>query len=120
MESLQSVLLTMNLRDWMLSLDLLDAYLKIQIHPIFQKYLSFSVNHQHFQFQSLHFGISTAHRTFMKVPVSSNHTLEKDHYLDDILLLSSNRDTVVQRWKLLIYKLQNLSLEGWGAHYQDL
>lgn len=36
MESLQSILLAVNLGDWMLSVDLSDAYLHIPIHPAFQ------------------------------------------------------------------------------------
>lgn len=67
MESLQSVLPAVGTKDWMLSVDLSDAYLHIPVHQTFQKYLRFAIGHQHFKFQSLPFGISTAPRTFTKV-----------------------------------------------------
>lgn len=67
MKGLQIILCAINLEDWMLAIDLSDAYLHIPIHTTFQRFLRFSVKHQHFQFQSLPFRISTAPRTFTKV-----------------------------------------------------
>ena len=60
METLQSVLLSVRSRDWMVSIDLKDAYLQVPIHPDSRKYLRFVVLNQVFQFKALCFGLSTA------------------------------------------------------------
>ena len=68
METLQSV----RSGDWMVSIDLKDAYLQIPIHPDSHKYLRFVALNQVFQFKALCFGLSTAPQVFTRVmaPVS--------------------------------------------------
>ena len=60
METLQSVLLSVQSGDWMVSLDLKDAYLQVPIHPDSRKYLRFIAFGQAYQFKVLCFGLSTA------------------------------------------------------------
>ena len=60
METLQSVLLSVQRGDWMVSLDLKDAYLQVPIHPGSRKYRRFIVFGQVYQFKALCFGLSTA------------------------------------------------------------
>lgn len=120
MESLQSILQAINLGDWMLSIDLQDAYLHIPIQVAFQKFLRFSVGQEHFQFRSLPFGISTAPRTFTKVllPVIASlreKGLRVHHYLDDILLLSNSQESLVQHREILVSTLTSL---GWIINWQ--
>lgn len=120
MESLQSILQAINLGDWMLSIDLQDAYLHIPIHGAFQKFLRFSVGQGHFQFRSLPFGISTAPRTFTKVLLPAiaflrEKGLRVHHYLDDILLLSSSQEPLVQHREILVSTLMSL---GWIINWQ--
>ena len=43
METLQSVLLSVRPGDWMVSLDLKDAYLRVPMHPESRKFLRFMV-----------------------------------------------------------------------------
>ena len=45
---------------WAVSIDLMDAYLHIPIHPASRKYLRFSLEGTIYQFRALPFGISTA------------------------------------------------------------
>ena len=73
METLQSVLLSVRSGDWMVSIDLKDAYLQIPIHPDSRKYLRFVALSQVFQFKALCFGLSTAPQVFTRVmaPVSA-------------------------------------------------
>ena len=55
METLQSVLLSVRNGDWMVSIDLKDAYLQVPIHPDSRKYLRFVALNQVFQFKALFF-----------------------------------------------------------------
>ena len=73
METLQSVLLSVRGGDWMVSLDLKDAYLQVPIHPDSSKYLRFVALNQVYQFKALCFGLSTAPQVFTRVmpPVST-------------------------------------------------
>ena len=60
METLQSVLLSVRPGDWMVSLDLKDAYLQVPMHPESCKFLRFMVGGKVYQFKVLCFGLSTA------------------------------------------------------------
>ena len=51
METLQSVLLLVRARDWMVSLDLKDVYLPVPIHPESRKFLRFMVGGKVYQFK---------------------------------------------------------------------
>ena len=60
MESNQSVLRSIRSFDWMISIDLKDAYLQVPIHPDSSKFLRFVVDDRVYQFKALCFGLSTA------------------------------------------------------------
>ena len=72
-EALQSVLLSVRPGDWMVSLDLKDAYLRVPMHPDSRKFLRFMVGGKVYQFKVLCFGLSTALQVFTRVmaPVSA-------------------------------------------------
>ena len=72
METLQSVLLSVRPGDWMVSLDLKDAYLQVPMHLDLHKFLRFMVGGKGYQFKVLCFGLSTAPQVFTRVlaPVS--------------------------------------------------
>lgn len=93
MQSLNTVILSVQPEDWMVFIDLQDAYLHIPIQQQFQPFLRFKVGDLHLQFQCLPFGISTAPGTFTKVLVAILAPLREKGirvlpYLDDILILS--------------------------------
>ena len=67
METTQSVLLSVRRNDWMVSIDLKDAYLHVPIHPSSRKFLSFTAGGKACQFQVLCFGLSTAPQVFTRV-----------------------------------------------------
>ena len=67
METLQSVLLSVRPGDWMVSLDLKDAYLQVPMHPESRKFLRFMVGGKVYQFKVLCFGLSTAPQVFTRV-----------------------------------------------------
>ena len=100
METLQSVLLSVRPGDWMVSLDLKDAYLQVPIHPESRKFLRFMVGGMVYQFKVLCFGLSTAPQVFTRVmaPVSAilhRMGVRLRRYLDDWLLQASSREQIL-------------------------
>ena len=72
METAQFVLQSVRRNEWMVTIDLKDAYLQIPIHPRSRKFLSFTAGRRAWQFKVLCFGLSTAPQVFTLVmaPVS--------------------------------------------------
>ena len=88
METAQSVLQSLRLGDWMVSLDLQDAHLQVPVHPDSRRYLRFCIGRHTFQFRALCFGLSSALQVFTCVmaPISSimhRHGFQILRYLDD-------------------------------------
>ena len=88
METVQSVLASVRQGDWMVSLDLKDAYFQIPIHPDSRKFLRFVTSSGTFQFKVLCFGLTTAPQVFTRVmaPVSAilhRMGIRLLRYLDD-------------------------------------
>ena len=115
METLQSVLLSVRSGDWMVSIDLKDAYLQIPIHPDSRKYLRFVALNQVFQFKALCLGLSMATQVFTWVmaPVSAFlHRLgiPMCRCLDDWLLQASSRPLVLQALETVIHLCQDLGI----------
>ena len=101
METLQSVLLSVRSRDWMVSLDLKDAYLQVPIHSDSRKCLRFVAFEQVYHFKALCCGLSTAPQVFARVmaPVSTflHHAgIRIRRYLDDWLIQAPSRPLVLQ------------------------
>ncbi|CAJ0958219.1 unnamed protein product [Ranitomeya imitator] len=67
MESLRSVIASLEKGEFLASVDIQDAYLHIPIFPLHQRFLRFAVNNLHFQFTALPFGLASAPRVFTKV-----------------------------------------------------
>ena len=100
METAQSVLQSLRPGDWMVSLDLQDAYLQVPVHPNLRRYLWFCIGPHTFQFQALCFGLSSPPQVFTHVmaPISSimhRHGYRILHYLDDWLVLGSSLEEIL-------------------------
>ena len=96
METLRSVLASVRQDDWMVSIDLKDAYLQVPVHPRSRKYLRFVVQGRAFQFRALPFGLTTAPQVFTRVMAVVSSVLHLEgirmlRYLDDWLIQSSSR-----------------------------
>ena len=76
MESVLSLRDVLKKDDYMIKVDLKDAYLTVLIHapPPHRKYLRLSWNRTNYQFKVLPFGLSTAPQAFTKImhPVMAN------------------------------------------------
>ena len=97
METPQSVLRSIRQGDWMVSLDLQDAYLQVPVHQDSRRYLRFVVGGRTYQFRVLCFGLTTAPQVFTRImaPVSAilhKYEVRMLRYLDDWLILASFRD----------------------------
>ena len=71
METPQSVLRSIRPGDWMISLDLQDAYLQVPVHPESRRYLRFTMGGVSYQFRVLCFGLTTAPQVFYKADGSN-------------------------------------------------
>ena len=96
MENIQMALNLISPEDFMVSLDLKDAYFSIPIFSLHRKYLRFIWKNQRYEFTCLPFGYSLAPRVFTKVfkPIVSHlrlHGLRIIIFLDDILLVASSK-----------------------------
>ena len=100
METIQSVLLSVRRGNWMVSIDLKDAYLQVPIHPSSRKYLRFVAGGKAYQFRVLCFGLTTSPEVFTKVMAPIAVFLHRIgirivRYLDDWIILASSREEAV-------------------------
>ena len=115
METAQTVLQSLQAGDWMVSLDLQDAYLQVPVHPSYRLYLRFCVGDSVYQFRALCFGLSTASQVFTRVmaPVSSimhRHGFRILRYLDDWLVLGSTFQDIVRARDFLLWLCHRLGI----------
>ena len=95
MESIRMVKGLIEQGDWLLKLDLKDAYLTVSIDQGHRKYLRFRWQGQMWQFRVLPFGLNSASWTFTKLTKPIVSTLRRLGirviiYLDDMLVLADS------------------------------
>ena len=115
METPQSVLRSVRQRDWMVTLDLKDAYLQISVHSDSRKFLRFVFNDKTFKFKVVCFSLSPAPQVFTRVmaPVSSimhRQGFRILQYLDDRIVMGALFDDVVRVKDFLIHLCNNLGI----------
>ena len=94
--------------EWVVFIDLTDAYFHIPIHNKYQHILRFHVAGQTYQFQALPFGIAMAPLEFTRV------VKEVHQYLDDWLLRAPSEEICLKQSKLVAF-VQEL---GWVINFQ--
>ena len=115
METPQSVLRSIRRGDWMISVDLLDAYLQIPIHQDSRRYLRFVIQGVTYQFKVLCFGLTTAPQVFTRVmaPVSAilhKYGIRMLRYLDDWLILAWSKVACLQARDRLLQVCDELGI----------
>ena len=113
MEGIGKVKKLLRKGDWMCMVDLKDAYLSVPIARQHRKFLRFVWEGATFEFTCLPFGLCSAPRIFTKVlrPVMAYlrfQGLRTVIYLDDILTVAENRDTLVQQVHYTVQLLEQL------------
>ena len=116
METPQSVLRSIRQGDWMISLDLRNAYLQVPIHPESRRYLRFTMGGVPYQFRVLCFGLTTAPRVFTRLmaPISAilhRYGIRMLRYLDDWLILAESRTACTQARDRLLHLCEELGLQ---------
>ena len=101
--------------DWMMKLDLKDAYLQIPIHPNHQLLLQFIWEEKHYRFQCLPFGLSAVPRVFTKLlkPVVGflrQIGLRIIIYLDDMLFMHASKEQLAAMAPLICRLFEALGL----------
>ena len=116
METPRSVLNSIRPGDWMISLDLQDAYLQVPVHHDSRRFLSFVVAGKTYQFRVLCFGLTTAPQVFTRImaPVSTilhRHGVRMLRYLDDWLILASTEIACIQSRDRLLSVCKELVIQ---------
>ena len=116
METPQSVLRSVRPGDWMVSLDLQDAYLQVPVHHDSRRYLRFVVAGKSYQFRVLCFGLTTAPQVFTRImaPVSAilhRYGVRMLRYLDDWLILASTELACLQSRNRLLSICTELGIQ---------
>ena len=116
METPRSVLNSIRPGDWMISLDLQDAYLQVPVHHDSHRFLRFVVDGKPFQFRVLCFGLTTAPQVFTRImaPVSAifhRHGVRMLRYLDDWLILASSKIACLQSRDRLLSVCTELGIQ---------
>ena len=105
--------------DWVVSVDLKDAYFHIPIHKKSRHLLRFAVETDDglriFQFRALPFGLTSAPRVFTKVILPLGHLAHMHavcllHYLDDWILRSTDRSLLAQQTNWLLSVMRRVGL----------
>ena len=97
MENLQAVRFLLREGDWMVKVDLKDAYLTVSIHSPHQKFVRFQWQGRIFEFSCLAFGLAPAPRIFTNILKVVMAFVRKQGvrlviYLDDILIINESRE----------------------------
>jgi len=99
--------------DWMVKLDLKDAYFVVPMAAEHRKFLRFRWSGRLFEFQCLPFGLSSAPRVFtklMKVPIAilRSQGIRLVIYLDDLLIMAESASIARQQVEDTIQLLHRL------------
>ena len=115
MENLAMVRTTLQQHDFMVKIDLKDAYQCVPIHEWDRKFMKFHFQGQTYEYKSLPFGLASAPRQFTKLMKPVTATLRKLGvrmlvYLDDMILFNQDPEKLMMDMNSLIFLLEKLGL----------
>ena len=113
MEGIASVKNILQRGDWMISIDLLDAYLSVVMAEEHRKFLRFQWGSSLYEFQCLPFGLSSAPRIFTKLlkPVMAmirQRGIRAVIFLDDMLVMAQSKESLRQQTAEIVQLLELL------------
>ena len=113
MEGLQVVRSLIQQGDFMMKLDLKDAFYALPIHPSHRKYLRFIYKDRTYEFQCLPFGLSSVPRAFTKtlkpvLAVLQSVDIPGVIYIDDMLLLHQQSKVLQKIFAQVVDLLEKL------------
>ena len=113
METPESIRASLRKNEWVTSIDLIDAYLHILIHPQSHKYLRFFHKGVSYQFTSLPFGLATAPLIFTSIVkevrlLALQQGIRIHQYLDDWLIHAPSKEECHQQTQNLLNLIQEL------------
>ena len=117
METPETIRTSLQVGEWVTSIDFKDAYFHIPIHSQSRKYIRFHIQGQSYQFKALSFGLSTAPMEFTVMAkevklMALQRGIRIHQYLDDWLVRATSHQTCLQN--ILTFKLVALCRElGW-------
>lgn len=115
MENIKTALKLLSKNSYMAAIDLQDGYLLVPIDKKSRKFLRFSYKNELYEFNVLPFGLSIAPYIFTKLlkPVIEKlrtHGILLVVYLDDILLITENREHCLKNIQITQNLLKSLGL----------
>ena len=115
METTQLFLDSIQQADWMISMDMKDAYFHMPIHLESRAYLRFCFNQKVFQFKALCFGLSTAPQVFTRVMAPFGKIVHLAGfrialYLDDWLMIASTKEELLRARTLVLSLAEELGI----------
>ena len=113
MESLNTVRSLLRPEDFMMKIDLKDAYDVLPIYPHHRKYLRFKFEGVTYEFQCLPFGLASAPRAFTKllkplVAVIRSKGIRIVIFLDDLLIMHQDKVQCQKIFSQITHLLSNL------------
>ena len=115
METMASVFGSIWKGDWMLSIDLKDAYFQIPVHPESRPFLRFCLEGWVYQFRALCFGLSMAPQVFTRVFALVSKWAHQGgvcllRYLDDWLVIAKSRTLLLWHRDLVLQLCKDLGI----------
>ena len=115
METPETIRTSLQVGEWVTSIDFKDAYFHIPIHSRSRKYMRFHLQGRSYQFKALPFGLSTAPMEFTVVAkevklMALQKGIRIHQYLDDWLVRASTPHTCLQHTQTLVTLCQEF---GW-------
>lgn len=100
-------------KDWMVKIDLIDAYLTCPVHKDHQKYLIFLWKGKMMQFQTTAFGLAIAPRVFtnlLRTPIAllRRMCIRLIVYMDDILIMNQSYQGVQSDLQTVVAMMEGL------------
>ena len=113
MENKETIQNLLAKNDYMVSIDLRDAFFTIPLHEESKKYAVFQFKDQRFQYNVLPFGLTSSPRIFTKImkPIMAHCRslgIKISHYLDDLFICGNTLEKVLNQRNLVLSLLCNL------------